>query len=179
MKPGGGKGKGSAYEREIGEKLSLWLSHGEHKHLLCRTVGSGAQFTTHSKKMIQAGQAGDLMAQDERAFKLFSKFVIECKTWRDLSLIQFLAKEGLLYDALLKVKKEGENLGRLYWLISKQNRRKDLLFMPVQAFDLLRPDNDWHLLFDGTVYMMQLDNFLSAIEPERFLEIQRELIPQR
>src|SRR5208282_2890367 len=179
MRPGGGKNKGSSYEREIGEKISLWLSHGEHKHLLCRTVGSGAQFTTSAKKLVMAGQAGDLIAQDEKAFKLFAKFVIECKTWRDLELIRFFAKEGLLYDALVKVKGEGEKLGRMYWLISKQNRRKDLILMPVQAFDLLRPDNDWHLLFNGTVYMMQLDSFLSSIEPERFLAIQQEQIPMR
>ena len=174
------KAKGSGYEREVGEKISLWLSHGEHKHLLCRTVGSGAQFTTSAKKMIQAGQAGDLMAQDEKAFAFFEKVIIEAKFWKDLQLIRFLAEEGELYAALLKVKRESEQVGKKWFLICRQNRRNDLLFIPAEAFNSYWYSRiKWHSLFSGTVYMFLLKDFLGVVEPEIFINQQRELLPQR
>src|SRR5581483_12100766 len=101
MRKGGGKEKGSQYEREIGYKLSLWLSNGARKDILCRTVGSGAQFT-FSKSV--RGIPGDLRSQHELGDLFCQKFVLECKHWKDLELIRFLSAEGELYKAFLKVK---------------------------------------------------------------------------
>ena len=188
IRKGGGKPKGSGYEREVGEKISLWLSHGEHKHLLCRTTGSGAQFTTHAKKNIQAGQAGDLMAQDPLAFNFCSRFVIECKSWKNLEIIKFLERIGgkdTLYEALVKVKREGESVNKLWMLAAKQNWRRDLLFMPVKAFpeNWLLPNShptlEWHTLFTNTVYMFYQNEFFKEVQSDWFVSKQRELIPQR
>lgn len=174
MRPGGGKSKGGGFERVCCEKLSLWLSKGERDDLLCRTVGSGGQFTTAAQRGRIRGLAGDLRAQDgELAFKFFDKFVVECKFWRDLELINFLLKKGLLYDALEKVKKEALQTEKPGWmLLAKQNNRPSFLFLPVESVLGVIPyipGISYHILFDGTVYMYILDEFLASVDAERML----------
>lgn len=163
MKAGQGKNKGSEFERQIGYKLSLWLSHGQRKDLLCRTVGSGAQFTFAQTKNGMAGIPGDLRSQDPLSDKFCNIYVIECKFWRDLEMIKFLAKEGELYKALVKVQNEANKVGKMWMLIARQNRRPDIL---------LTSPSQWlgdHTLFNNTCYMFQLDDFLTRFTPEMLL----------
>ena len=172
MKAGQGKNKGGGYERAVGTKLSLWLSHGQRKDLLCRTVGSGAQFTTAAKKLISAGHAGDLMSQDPLSYEFFSKWIVEAKFWRDLHLIQFLDGKGELYKALQKVKKESISINKKWILICKQNHQKDLLIMEKQQITSVLSSSIcpiYHELFSSTVTMFYLDEFLKTIDPDKFL----------
>jgi hypothetical protein len=177
MRSGGGKAKGGGYENDVSEKISLWLSEGVHKKLLCRTVGSGAQFTNYNKQLISAGQAGDLMAQDPLAFDFCSQFVVECKFWKDLEIHNFLFRKGLLYDALLKVQSEAEGLGKMWWLIAKQNHKPDLLFMPIngmkycfdEVFENVPETLSFHKIFNGQVYMFRLEEFVKEIPSKAYL----------
>ena len=168
MRPGGGKSKGSSYELEVGKTLSLWISKGERKDLICRTVGSGAQFTA-----TKLGKPGDLMAQDELAIKFFSKYVVECKFWKNLELIKFLYGEGELYQALLKVKGEADINKKFWWLVAKQNHRPDLLFMPAECVAACHMNGSFkvkfHAIFDATVYMYRLKDFLTTLPVESVL----------
>jgi hypothetical protein len=122
------------------------------------------------------------MAQDPLAFPFCEKITIEAKFWKNLELLKFLEKkEGtdLLYSALLKVKKEAESLSRQWWLVARQNRRRALLFMPTAAMPYMREGLEWNWILSGSVYMFFLDDFLAKINPEWYLEQQREIIPQR
>lgn len=165
MKPGRGKHKGGGYERLIGARLSLWLSRGERKDLICRTVGSGAQFT-----FSKCGNAGDLMAQHPLAFTLCDKYVIECKFWRLLSMHHFLQGKGELWDAWEKVNREAVVVKKSPWLIARQNHQPDLLIChPKPSFTDLLPIS--HLLFNGQIQLFQLEAFLSIVNPEKFLSV--------
>ncbi len=170
MKPGAGKGKGSSFERKIGSQLSLWLSHGERHDLLCRTVGSGGQFTTACGK---AGIPGDLRAQaGSVAFQFCDRFVIECKHWRKLDMVQFLQGQGDLYKALEKVKQEAFTTCRSWMLVAKQNNRPTFLFMPqdIECDRYIFPlPIVAHRLFNDTVILFQLDAFLKLVKPEELL----------
>lgn len=165
MKPGKGKEKGGGFERAICAKLSLWISKGAQDDLLCRTVGSGAQFTMSAR-----GNAGDLMAQHPDAFRFFESFVVECKFWKDLQIHRFLWQEGDLYKALLKVEIEAKTKGKSWWLVAKQNHQPTLLFLPVEGLAHFHPyaayNRDYHAIFRGTVYMYKLDQFLENIPIE-------------
>jgi hypothetical protein len=153
MRPGGGKEKGSNYERDIGAKISLWISGGERKDLLCRTVLSGGQFT-----MSSSGNAGDLMGQHILAIPFCSKVIIECKSWKDLELVKFLVKEGELYK-----------VGKTWWLVCKQNRSSDLVFM---SDNYLPPvELSFNMFFNNTVFMFKLDDFLRVVSPATFTKI--------
>lgn len=174
MRPGAGKNKGSQFERDIGAKLSLWLSGGQRKDLLRRTVGSGAQFTACFKKGIMEGVPGDLTAAHPLAFEFCEKYVVECKFWRDLDFLNFLQRKGgkqSLYYAMKKVRKEAEDSGKKWMLIVKQNHRPELLLMGVTATfsAFTTPWCPYHLLFGGTVILNILDEFLEIMVPETFL----------
>lgn len=164
MKPGQGKNKGSGYEREVGRKISLWISKGTRPDLLCRTVLSGGQFT-----MASTGNAGDLMAQHPLAFPFFAKCVVECKSWRDLQLIRFMYKEGDLYKALLKVQMEAEKVGKTWWLICKQNHSPTLLFMSAPDCPT-KGMCSYHAIFNGLVLMVNLDEFLAAVPHDLYTD---------
>ena len=49
MRPGGGKAKGSSFEREIARILSLWWSKGTRDDIFGRTMSSGAWGTQRAK----------------------------------------------------------------------------------------------------------------------------------
>ena len=172
------KAKGSGFERDIGYKLSLWLSGGTRKDLICRTVGSGAQFTSANVRGTTAGIPGDLRSQAVEADKFFQSIVLECKFWADLEFLRFLDRQGELYTAMQKVKSEADSLKKWFWLICRQNRRYDILLMPVEAMSRCAYDScnnlipsplSFHNLFDGLVYMYKLDDFIKAISPENYL----------
>jgi hypothetical protein len=177
MRAGGGKIKGGGYEREVGAKLSLWLSHGQRKDLICRTVGSGAQFTTAAKKLISAGHAGDLMSQDPLSYELLNQFIIECKFWKNLHLIRFLSKDGELYDALEKVKKEASSVSKGWILVAKQNHQRTILLTSPKLVytDFHALGLSFHSLFSNSVTLYYLDEFLSVVDPEKFLYPERFL----
>lgn len=182
MKPGGGKSKGGGFERDVGAKLSLWISGGQRKDLICRTVGSGAQFTTSK---YSKGNPGDLMAQHAQAFPLFNKWVIECKFWKSLDMIRFLSKEGELYNALNKVYNEAQSSNKRWMLIAKQNHKKEMIFMPSTLLfpkvnsgiekgfqKTIKPGKvlDYHTLFSDSVDMFVLDDFLESVEHDLFIQ---------
>jgi len=75
------KRKGNSFENKVARELSLWLSSGEYKDCLERTIGSGSKSTVAGKKGFRLGNiAGDLMAIDELGFKMTQLFIIELKT---------------------------------------------------------------------------------------------------
>jgi hypothetical protein len=162
---GMGKPKGGEFERQVGYKLSLWLSKGTRKDLLCRTVGSGAQFTSANLRNQTAGIPGDLRSQDPLADTFCSKFVIECKHWEDLQILHFLRREGELYKALEKVRGEAAQLNKKFMLIAKQNYQSILLFMSREPSIMTH----YHLLFENKVVMCELDELLNTTTPEVFL----------
>ena len=168
MKPGAGKNKGSSFERDTAERLSLWLSDGEQRDLLARSEGSGARFTCSTKRGNPVGAAGDLMAVHPLAWKFCSEYVIECKHWRDLELHAFLFNYGLLYDALKKVMEEASSQKKQWMLIAKQNHKQTLLFISPLYF---KPEEiTVHNLFHGSVWLVRLEDFLKHITPHKLLD---------
>lgn len=82
MKLGGGKGKGSDFERKIAKQFSLWLSDGKDKNLLWRTPSSGAKKTENI--------AGDLMALKPEGRIFTDVFCVEIKHYKNISLLSEL-----------------------------------------------------------------------------------------
>lgn len=162
---GRGKPKGGEYERQIGYKLSLWLSKGQRKDLICRTVGSGAQFTSANLRNQTAGIPGDLRSQDPLADRFQQLYVVECKFRRDLEFLKFLRADGELYKAYLKVRGEANQLKKRWMLICRQNRNPDILITTPPGFFI----GTAHSLLGGDALMYQLDDFLQKVTPELLL----------
>ena len=169
MRPGGSKEKGSEFERKVGRDLSLWLSRGRRSDLFRRTVLSGGQWTAAAQRQTQRGEPGDLGANHPAAFEFLDKFVIECKHWKSIDLIDVIWRGHDLYKAMVKVQKEADSVGRNWMLIARQNLRPTLLFFPVPTEYDYEPPCSWHKLFNGTVYLVKFEDFLKEADPEGFL----------
>ena len=77
MKPGGGKNKGSAFERKICKFLTKWISGQDDEYYFYRSPSSGAIATI---SLCNDDISGDIIAIKPEAMGLTSKFSIECKT---------------------------------------------------------------------------------------------------
>lgn len=137
MKTGGGKAKGSSFERHICKSLSLWMSHGKRDDLFWRSAMSGGRASVQFKKgKPNRTQTGDITAIDPLGAPLVSKFFIDSKFNRDLQLQALYTKDQnkkqkKYRDSLLSWWREGEQQAQRYskfpMLIVKQNYMSTLV----------------------------------------------------
>lgn len=126
---GAGKRKGGAFEREVCQRLSLWFSVGKRDDLFWRSSMSGGRATVkHKKGHANETQVGDVSAIHPDGARLTDHVVIECKFYRDLTILGGIFENiGLLYkfwDKLLPVAG-----ARHPMLIARQNRTATLVLM--------------------------------------------------
>jgi len=124
---GGGKQKGSAFERDICKRLSLWVSGGVDQDLFWRSAMSGGRATLARKKGVTLNrQAGDICAVAPEGHALTNKFYLECKHYKDLQVGSFMLQDiGLLAKFWRETRAHAKPYGKLPLLIAKQN------FVPV------------------------------------------------
>jgi hypothetical protein len=124
MKPGGGKQKGSSFEREMCKKLSLWVSEGKHDDLFWRSAMSGGRATVRAKKgQTTASGHGDITAVTPGGNVLTDKYVIECKSYADLEWSSFVYGRGFVWSTWRKLVVDCENCNKEPFLILKQNTK--------------------------------------------------------
>lgn len=124
MRPGGGKAKGSAYERRVCKDLSLWLSNGKRDDLLWRSAMSGGRATIGGGKGLKrAAQAGDISGVDDAGIRFTTEFYVECKHLRDLQIDKFvICGTGVLSDVWLDAARKAKRVDKFPIVIAKQNR---------------------------------------------------------
>jgi len=125
------KNKGNTFEREIAEKLSLWLTEGAEKRGCWRSDTSGAAATVWAKKKEEAryvkANAGDIKQIAERGLypkldQFFDTFVVECKHYKEIDFYPPFNKTLVsFFEACIK---EKEATGKNAALILKANNRK-------------------------------------------------------
>lgn len=119
MRRGGGKQKGSAFEREVCKALSLWVSHGKDKDLFWRSAMSGGRATRAGGSV---RQAGDICAVAPEGHSLTNSYYFELKFMKNLALANFFIEGGgILWKFWEKACKEGEKYNRHPVVIAKQN----------------------------------------------------------
>lgn len=148
MRSGGGKNKGSAYERKVCEKLSLWITHGKAKDCLWRSAMSGGRATVHHAKGSKVRQVGDVVAVSPEGHAL-DAFFFECKHYKSLDIEAFLLTgKGRLAKFWSIITREAKKHERKPVLIARQNRTPDLvLTMP----------GEWTQLFGESVPGMTIN----------------------
>lgn len=129
MRPGRGKAKGSAFEREVCRKLSLWVTHGEKDDCFWRSAISGGRATVAKRKGKIVRQDGDICAVAPEGHVLTNFWFIECKHVKKLDLEQFLVKgDGLLATFWRKALSQCGQ--KIPVIIAKQNRWPTLVIAP-------------------------------------------------
>lgn len=127
------KGKGNAFERQIAEELSVWLTNGEAKRACWRSDTSGAAATILAKKGKEEryvkANAGDIRQVEDKGLhpkldSFFNTFVVECKAYKKIDF--YPPYNGTLATFLEACIREKENTGKKAVLILKANNRKIL-----------------------------------------------------
>lgn len=138
MKKGAGSSKGSAFERELCKRFSLWVSKGKRDDLYWRTAGSGARATTRGKRNLTTeNSCGDMMCLSPEGKWLTDCFSFEFKrgynTW---NISEFLmCEENGLVKVWEKLNKEASTQDKIPILIFKQDRKDSFLFSFPSFFD--------------------------------------------
>ena len=138
MRDGGGKSKGSSFERTICVALSKWLSHDEREDLLWRSSMSGGRATVARKsgKVLQS-QAGDLSAIHPDGHNFTDFFYCELKSYNDLNYQGLLTNSGNLYKFWQSTITEANSYKKQPMLIAKQNRMPIVVFIQSKSLELL------------------------------------------
>jgi hypothetical protein len=140
-----GADKGSRFERQTCEKLSLWLSVGKDTDLFWRSTSSGARATRRGDtSLIHA--AGDISAVKRDGELFLRHFFVECKHYKDLQLHLFMTNQSGNLGKFWQVAQAQAACyrGRRPLLIAKQDRLPPLILMEPRSW------RDFGLAYDGS-----------------------------
>lgn len=132
MRVGGGKGKGSAFERLCCKRLSLWVSGDKREDLFWRSAMSGGRATVGRRQgKDHAHHAGDISSTHPDGHKLTDNWYIECKFYKSLNIESALLDgTGCLTKFWREACEQATAHKKLPMLIAKQNNTKVLLIIP-------------------------------------------------
>lgn len=123
MKTGGGKSKGSAFERYCCKRLSLYVTMGKRDDVFWRSAMSGGRATLQLRKdIVNRAQSGDMTAIAPEGYALCDRCLFENKSYADLGIPQSLLKgSGLLAKFWRDTQKAAARYDKVPVLIVKQN----------------------------------------------------------
>ena len=191
---GRGMSKGSAFERLICKKLSLWWTDGDRDDIYWRTSGSGARAKVRSKTgQSTFGQHGDIQATDPIGQPLIDLCSIEIKRGYSGNSLQDLIDmpddrnascyENFIEQAITDCKlREDES----EWiLLVKRDRREVVMFTSYLFFKhlsnyvskwgpkgscvirLKRRKKRMNKFFKSPILVVTLEWFLDYVKPEQ------------
>jgi len=181
----GGKGKGSAFERELAKQFGRWWTGNERDDVFWRTDNSGGRATVRAKIGVDTfGQCGDLQASDPIGQPLMDLFVIEVKRgYKEGHLGNLLDAgennaEQQFEKFLNQVITDYEKSNAISWmLVSKRNRRESIITIPKQIYvDFLQvgvPLASIKPLFKASIQLKTTDRLIRIVSFHltRFFEL--------
>jgi hypothetical protein len=123
------KAKGSAFEREICKKLSLWFSNNTRDDCFWRTASSGARHTIRKKQgKTTEGGLGDICSISSESKIFTDVLAVECKHYKNLNLWSFLTKaeSNTYYGFWKEIKKKSVEEEKIPILIARENNKPTL-----------------------------------------------------
>ncbi len=159
-----GKLKGGEWERQVCRKLSLWISEGQSDDLLWRSAMSGGRATIGLAKGIKRGsQAGDISAVTSLGEQFIGVFIVECKFYKDLQVLQGICKDtGLLYQFWSTLVEQARMFNKLPLLVVRQNNMPPFCLISYAGLEVcnLLKGNVIAVLPRWPSYMVLFDCFL-------------------
>lgn len=169
MKSGGGKRKGSGFEREVCRRLSLWVSYDKRDDIFWRSSLSGGRATVAFKKGKQnQTQCGDISAIHPMGNILTEKFLISCKFYKDLKIAGAVTgSKGGLTEFWEECVEEAKRYNKLPMLIAKQNNTQPFICLNLEGAEELRITNIYLALLPimGGMRILWFDKFISTAKP--------------
>lgn len=136
MRPGGGKAKGSSFERTVCTGLSLRITRGARDDVLWRSSLSGGRATVAGKKGGERHHvAGDICAVHPKGNPFVECWYTECKFYRDVGMFQALTRgTGFIAKVWYDTRAKAKKAGKAPLLIFKQNGMPALAMLPSWTF---------------------------------------------
>ena len=137
--------KGSAFEREICKKLSMWWTDGKRDDVFWRSSNSGGRATMRAKSGKRThGHCGDIAAVDPIGAPLTSLVTLELKrgytgtSFADVIDKPAHAKQNM-FEAFVEQAETASVLsGSQFWaLITRRNKKIALIFIPKEFLKYL------------------------------------------
>lgn len=162
MKAGGGKRKGSSFERFIAKDLSLWISKGIRNDIFWRTHSSGSLGTVGKRRL----EYGDIMAIDDAGKPLTDNYNIECRHGKVLNFKDLIyhPKRSSLIQMIVEGRVNAENSQRQpLWILKEQSKEVMVMmnYDKVSPFEKLLSKSsfvlDINLLHD--IFVMTFENW--------------------
>jgi len=164
MRPGGGKHKGGAFERDVCRRISRFWSAGAFDDLLWRAASSGAKGTVTRTK--NKAFHADIVATSPLTEPLMKVFSIECKFYKNIDITEIL--RGLKNNKILtfwgQTLKSARLSGRRPALIARRNMFPTMLI--IQTVDM----HTFACTMKKAIPYMTLGDKLSVFNFEEFLE---------
>ncbi len=194
MKKGGGKRKGSSFEREICKQLSIWWAG--HDDIFWRTSSSGGRATTRHKGGNRCtNQYGDIAAVDPCGAALIDLVTIELKAgYNKVSLFDIMDKpdhtKAQQWEAWIEQARESHEIaGSFAWMIlARRDKRSPIVVMPqtllrgLRTVDALQDTPSPFMTLalgdngdKAIVCCMRLEDFLKGVTPKQIKELSRQV----
>ncbi len=169
MRDGGGKQKGSAFERRLAKDLSLWVSNGEREDIFWRSAMSGGRSTVGRKKgQNLTAQSGDISSIDPLGHPFINKFYVESKHYKKLRLEQLIFGSGELFNFWETTRKEAKFYKKIPFLVAKQNHLPTIICTNRLGIHMLTAKSLVTLkLPKYGIHIIILDEFLRTASPNR------------
>jgi hypothetical protein len=137
MRVGGGKAKGSNFERRVCKELSLWVTNGNREDVFWRSAMSGGRATIAKRRGVNLRrQAGDITATAPEGHVLTDRFFIEVKHVRSLDFLSFFTRStGSLAKFWMTAKREARKHGLKPMIIAKQNGLPTIVVLPLNSIE--------------------------------------------
>jgi len=172
MRSGGGKAKGSEFERHVCKQLSLWITHGKKQDIFWRSAMSGGRATVALNfDIVLSAQAGDVSAVHEEGYKFTNKYYVEIKFYKDLEYKSLLLNNTGKFAKFWEhdTCEQARRYSKLPMFIAKENRQPIMIGLNtigVQNFGDLRSIAKARL-FATDLWLVPFEDFLHKASPKR------------
>lgn len=170
MRPGGGKSKGSSFEREICVSLSKWVSSNVHEDLYWRSSMSGGRATVgHKKGKLHSAQVGDISCIHPMGHRLTDGFAIECKFYSSLTFEGLFTGKGKLIKFWDEIKKQSKTHNKRPIMFARQNRMQTMVCLDIDGRRLLEVPYKEMLLVSvrHNIHIIEAERFFKVVKPYR------------
>lgn len=165
MRTGGGKAKGSNFERRVCKELSLWVTAGKNEDVFWRSAMSGGRATVAQRRGVKLRrQAGDITAVAPEGHVLTDWFMIEVKHVKTLDFLSFFTRNtGALAGYWKKAKREAKKYGLLPMIIARQNGLPTILMTTMGGVNQLTNKGciEHHIKY-GVVEVWKYDDVIAT-----------------
>ena len=174
------KKKGNSFERLISKKLSMWWTDEERDDYFYRTHSSGARFTSREKlNKSTVNQEGDICSTHTDSALFSEKIIVECKHYKNIDITSLFGGESRgqnVRNWWIKLNDICTKMDKYPFLITRENRKKDLIFISHEFYKLMKFDALY--LFYSPKYNLicfEFDEFLSNTNTAYFRENLRNI----